>query len=281
MQKRTASYVGACGAIVVAVSLCHFFAPAHTAWLASELGPLQLAQAAVLTLACLLLVVRLSRRGLRNPASPALAVLATLLFAFAWREIEIDNELWNVHAFSWKYLWSKDVPWTVKCGLGIPSLGLVIALTTYLLRTGPQRLLASLSQVCRQGVCLLLVGIAAMGIGQLWDKGRTIAKHCGIDHFMHSELETSPNPLPEETLELVGELLLLFAALEILRDEKRRHAEAQTARRTQHWQAVAEQELAKLQASSQKSTGVPVERGESLPLQASPIEETEEAIARS
>src|SRR5690606_6615469 len=68
---------------------------------------------------------------------------------------------------------------------------------------------------------LLLSGILLMGVGQLWDKGRSVAKHFGTRAFMHAEWEASPNPLPEEGLELLGELLVLFATLELLSGPQR------------------------------------------------------------
>lgn len=214
-RRRSLAYAVACTAVAALIAFTSLLRPELTDWMASEGGPIQLTQAALLCAACLCLLFTWSRLGLRDPWGPGLSMLSFLAFALAWREIELDNQLWDVHAFSWKYLWDPTVPAAVKWGVGLPSITLTLAVAAYVLRGGAGRLYEALRAWHSPGLRLLALGVMLIVAGQFWDKGRTLAGHFGIEIFLH--IDQVSNPLPEETFELVGGMLILCGALEITR----------------------------------------------------------------
>lgn len=83
--------------------------PQSPAWLISAIGPVQLTQAARLWVGCAKVLAKFSRSGRQHLDAPELAALAAAIFALAWRETEIDNELWGVHSFSWDNIFDPSV----------------------------------------------------------------------------------------------------------------------------------------------------------------------------
>lgn len=216
-MRKLPAIVCVCLLMAGSLAISDLLWPEATPALTAENGPVQNLQALFLVTACLAVVVRLSRSRVPRTDSASLAALGLLAFALAWREIELDEQLWHVHAFSWKYLFNASIPASVRWGLGIPSLLLTAGAAAYLLRSGVRTWCGRLWAWRSCGLNLVLCGLFAMAAGQLWDKGRTIARHCGIQLFQHREEIVSPNPLPEELLELIGEFLLLMGILGIIR----------------------------------------------------------------
>lgn len=225
VRTRLAVYAAICAAAAGLVAAVRLAVPGSDRWLTHEYGPVQLFQGSVLVVALIIVVRQLWRLGLDQSDSPASATLAFLLFFLAWREIEIDNLIWRVHAFSWKYLINPDVSLGVKLGLGTPSIGLALALVVYLIPRAAAAIRLALTRRRAASLWLLLTGLGFLAISQLWDKATSIARHFGVTAF----LSNSRDPLPEETLELVGELALLFCVIEFAKECAARRAPAAAA----------------------------------------------------
>lgn len=184
--------------------------PSREAWLTDDFGPLQLVQAGVLVAALVIMLRHLARLGFRHHDSSVAVVLGFLVLFLTLREIEVEHHLWRVHAFSWKYLVRPDVPLGVKLGLGIPSMALALAVLLYLLSQAPLRMRPILGRWRAPSLQLLAVGIGVLTVSQLWDKSSWLAHSFGLTAFRSS----ARDPAPEEILELIGELLLLFCVVE-------------------------------------------------------------------
>lgn len=210
--------------LVTPIVLVDYLAPAWVPWLVAETGPVQLLQAAFLVSAVGCLALAMWRGNVSETDRSAATLLLFLCFVLAWREIEIDNQIWDVHAFSWKFLFEPELPLPAKIGLAVPGILLPIGVAFAVLRRPLREILATMSS-CPGATKLIVWGLSLLAVSQLWDKGRTIARHWGWTMFLH--LREEPNPLPEETLELLGEMFVLCAAVAFVRKVTRMNAPSQ------------------------------------------------------
>lgn len=150
-------------------------------------------------------------RGSRPPLAGASCLLffGFLFGVLAWREIELDNSLFEIHSYSWKYLADPKVSLPVKLTFGSLSIGLLLFVAGRLAQTGVIEVASWCWKRARHALGWTLSGLGFLVLGQAWDKGRTIAAHFGLQLFLHID----PNPVPEEVFELLGDLLIVQAAL--------------------------------------------------------------------
>jgi hypothetical protein len=137
-------------------------------------------------------------------------VVASAACWLAWREVEIDKHLFDLHAYSWRYF-VRDVPVLHKIVFGTLSIGSLAGFAWYLRRHWPP-VVAGLRQPWpRLLTALCVAGALLLAVSQLWDKAVFIQSVFAISAFSSARLE----PVPEEVLELLGELLLLCAVVEL------------------------------------------------------------------
>jgi hypothetical protein len=178
--------------------------------LGHELGPIQLCQGAVLVAAAAGVLHRLHADGLAHRLGPVWVAAAFAACWLAWREIELDKHLFDLHTFSWRYL-VRNVPVLHKVVFATLSIGSLAALAWYLRRHWT-RFVAGLRQSWpRVPAALAAAGAVTLVASQLWDKGPVIQSLFSISAFTSAQLES----VPEEVLELVGQLLLLCAVVEL------------------------------------------------------------------
>ena len=201
--RRLALYLAACLATVgVATGLALVLVPED---LGREAGPIQLCQAAVMVAAAIGAVCRLRADGLSHRLGPVWVAVAFAASWLAWREVELDKQFFDLHAFSWRYL-GRHVPLSHKIFFGTLSIGSLAAFTWYLTRHW-QRFAAGLRQPWPfLPLALCAAGLLMLVVGQLWDQSV---------FFVSSFRTATMDPLPEEMLELVGELLLLCAVVDL------------------------------------------------------------------
>jgi len=200
---RVSLYLAACAATVgIALALAVVLVPDD---LGREAGPIQLCQSAVLVAAAVGAVHRLRADGLSHRLGPVWVAVAFGASWLAWRELELDKTFFDLHAFSWRYL-VRRVPLSHKVFFGTLSIGSLAALAWYLNRHW-RRFVAGLRQPWpRLPIALCAAGLITLVFGQLWDQSVL---------FVSSFRTASMDPLPEEMLELVGELLLLCAVVDL------------------------------------------------------------------
>ena len=201
--RRLALYLAGCTALVgVATALAIVFVPEDPG---HEAGPIQLGQAAILVAAAIGAVHRLRADGLSHRLGPVWVAVACAACWLAWREIELDKQFFDLHAFSWRYL-GRNVPLSHKIFFGTLSIGSLVTLAWYLTLNW-RRFVAGLRQPWPLlPVALCVAGLLALAVGQLWDQSVL---------FVSSFRTATMDPLPEELLELIGESLLLCAVLDL------------------------------------------------------------------
>ena len=178
--------------------------------LGHELGPIQLCQGAVLVAAAACLLYRLRTDGLAHRLAPVWVVAACAASYLAWRELEIDKQLFELHAFSWRYL-ARNVPLWHKVVFGTLSIGSIAGLAWYLHRHW-RRFVSGLRRPWPPLLVTLgVAGVLTLCAAQLWDKSYILESFLSVSAFHSDRMD----PLPEEMLELVGQLLLLSAAVEL------------------------------------------------------------------
>src|SRR5687767_13794124 len=118
--RRLSLYLTACAATVgVVTALAHLLIPDDPG---REGGPIQLCQAAVMIAAAVGAIHRLRADGLAHRLGPVWVAVAFAASWLAWREVELDKQFFDLHAFSWRYL-VRNVPLSHKIFFGTLSIG--------------------------------------------------------------------------------------------------------------------------------------------------------------
>jgi hypothetical protein len=208
-SRRLWLYVAACAAIVAAPALLGLSLDANA--LMHERGPVQLLQGAVLAAASAGTLYRLSRDGGSHRLAPLWVTAAFGLFLLAWREVELDMHYFQLHAFSWKYLLDEGRPVALKLIFGTVSIGSLVLMAGYLFAHRSRFVAGLFQRWPALLIALVAAGALTLVISQLWDKGELIHRYFGLAAFQSARLE----PIQEEMLELLGELLLLLAVVEL------------------------------------------------------------------
>jgi len=159
---------------------------------------------------CVWMLVRTRRQAHRRP----LWVLLAFAIAWAlWRELPWDERVLNdANTFSWaKYLGSPDVPVWAQVVLGGGSMLVTVLLAVYVARhiRDVGRLLAE--KVRSVSGWVFALGVVLVAVAQVFDKYDTFDRHFGTD--LAAWKVAGWLGYAEESLELVGPLLLLVACL--------------------------------------------------------------------
>ncbi|MBS3734420.1 MAG: hypothetical protein KGY99_05785 [Phycisphaerae bacterium] len=184
----------------------------------SELSWAQLAADVCLCVAAgitLLLALRLRRVG--REAWTVVAVGVGMLAFLAWREVELDGVLFDVHMFSFAYLLKseQEVSLTVKLGLGIPGL-LIAAGAAWWLWTHRRPIARHLGSVLRNPFVVLPVAAVVMFlVAQSLDRASSWERNFGIVLPGADEPDKRRLRNLEEILELVGAVWCLCGAIEL------------------------------------------------------------------
>ena len=119
--------------------------------------------------------------------------------------------LFHLHAFSWKYLSDANRPIAQKLIFGGASIGSLAVMARYLWVQRSRLVSGVLQRWPPLLVALGATGALALVLSQLWDKGELIRRYFLISAFHSARME----PLPEEMLELLGEMALLLCVVEL------------------------------------------------------------------
>ena len=159
---------------------------------------------------CVWMLVRTRHQVHRRP------LWGLLAFAIAWalwRELPWDERILNdANTFSWaKYLGSPDVAVWAQVVLGGGSMLVTVLLAVYVARhiRDVGRLLAE--KVRSVSGWVFALGVVLVAVAQVFDKYDTFDRHFGTD--LAAWKATGWLGYAEESLELVGPLLLLVACL--------------------------------------------------------------------
>jgi len=128
---------------------------------------IEIAQAVLLGGAGVLCLVAMVRRraGYWWWVGPAFICLF-----MCWREVEVDDRYLGEHAFSWKYLFEATTPLPERLLLGIPSVGLSLAVLVVCLAKA-RRIIETLKRRdLRVGVLLFAAGLGLYMLAQAYDR---------------------------------------------------------------------------------------------------------------
>jgi len=168
-----------------------------------ESSPVEIAQAVLHGLACLLCVVAMVRSGRRRADFYWWVAPAFIAFFMFWREAEIDSDLLGLgeNAFTWKYLFEGHMPIWKRLVLGIPSTALAITtLVVCLRRLG--LLLATVGRPhVRVTLVLFLLGIGLYAVAQVYDRAWYLLQEYEWDLW---GVRGHRDDFWEEVLELAG-----------------------------------------------------------------------------
>ncbi|HUU09932.1 MAG TPA: hypothetical protein VM431_05270 [Phycisphaerae bacterium] len=163
---------------------------------------------------CAVMVVRLWRRPDRLPYWVLLAAMVAWLL---WRELPWDERILGANTFSWaKYLKDPAVPLLARVGLGGGSIAVTVALIGYFVwrRRALGRLIRE-RLFSPSTVFVVLAGLALVA-AQMADKHRSVDKFLGV-----SLSAWDLKDYLEESLELVGPVLLVMACILAAMEEPR------------------------------------------------------------
>lgn len=177
----------------------------------------EIAQAALLGLACVLCLWAMVRGGRRNADFTWWIAPAFICFFMFWREIEIDERYFHAHAFSWNYLISSshhDTAWTDRLILAVPSIFLTLVVAVLCLRHARLLLPSLTRRDLRVGLFLLAAGLALYLVAQVYDRGHGLLARHGISL---PGFVSHRDDFWEETLELAGALAIFMGILDLVR----------------------------------------------------------------
>lgn len=180
----------------------------------TELDAFQVPPYVVALGVCLAMIFVVRKRADRLPLWIFLAALTAWLLC---RELPFDEQVLRANAFSWaKYLHDDHVPRGVRIGFAVVTMGLTLALMIYgLVRRRAVRALVREKFLSLSSVLIVLSGVLLFG-------AQTLDKHRSTDHVLDTHLSRwALRDYCEESLELVGAVLLLMACLMAVLEEPR------------------------------------------------------------
>ena len=172
-----------------------------------ESRPVEIAQAVILGVACVLCLVAMVRGGAGWSwwVGPAF-----ICFFMCWREAEIDGRYLRYHAFSWKYLVDSRLSIYMRLLMGIPSLATALAVVVICM-VRARRLLALLRRrELRVGIWLFAAGLGFYLVAQGYDRAWGWAQHYGV-HL--PGFAGHRDDFWEEWFELIGAAAILMGVL--------------------------------------------------------------------
>jgi len=178
-----------------------------------ESSAVEIAQAVLHGLACLLCVVAMLGSGRRRADCYWWVAPAFITFFMFWREAEIDSDILGLgeNAFTWKYLFEGHMPIWKRLVLGIPSTAL--ALTTLVVCLRHLRLLLETVKRphVRVSVGLFLLGIGLYAVAQVYDRAWYLLTEYGWDLW---GVRAHRDDFWEEILELAGAAAILMSVVD-------------------------------------------------------------------
>jgi hypothetical protein len=178
-----------------------------------ESSPIEIAQAVLHGLACLLCLAAMVRSGRRQADFYWWVAPAFITFFMFWREAEIDSDLLGLgeNAFTWKYLFEGHMPIWKRLVLGIPSTALAITVLVVCLRH--LRLLVETvgKPHVRVTVTLFALGIGLYALAQFYDKAAYLLEEHEWDLW---GVRAYRDDFWEETMELAGAAAILMSVFD-------------------------------------------------------------------
>ncbi|MFO8012734.1 MAG: hypothetical protein R6X20_05440 [Phycisphaerae bacterium] len=181
-----------------------------------ESSPVEIAQAVLHALACLLCVAAMVRSGRRQADFYWWVAPAFITFFMFWREAEIDSDLLGLgeNAFTWKYLFEGHMPIWKRLVLGIPSTALAITTLVVCLRHLPLLVETAKKPHVRVTLALFALGIGLYALAQVYDKAAYLQEEYGWDLC---GVRAYRDDFWEETMELAGAAAILMSVLDAFR----------------------------------------------------------------
>lgn len=148
---------------------------------------------------------------------------AFICFFMCWREIELDQRYFRVHAFSWKYLLDGRTTIPERLLLGVPSLGISLVVLVVCLANARQIMATVKRRDLRVGVMLFAAGLGLYVVSQGYDR----AWGWEQDYGLHLPgFRGHRDDFWEEWLELAGAASIFMGVLDHFR--RRRMVEGAT-----------------------------------------------------
>ena len=178
-----------------------------------ESSPIEIAQAVLHALACLLCVTAMVRSGRRQADFYWWVAPAFVTFFMFWREAEIDSDLLGLgeNAFTWKYLFEGDMPIWKRLVLGIPSTALAITVLVVCLRHLPLLVETVKRPHVRVTVILFALGIGLYALAQFYDRAAYLLEEHEWDLW---GVRAYRDDFWEETMELAGAAAILSSVFD-------------------------------------------------------------------
>jgi len=200
-------------AILLVAGALRFSAPPEEPTDFKESSPIEIAQAVLHGLSCLLCLTAMVRSGRRQADFYWWVAPAFVTFFMFWREAEIDSDLLGLgeNAFTWKYLFEGHMPIWKRLLLGIPSTAL--ALTTLVVCLRHLQLLGETLKRphVRITVTLFALGIGLYALAQFYDKAWYLLQEHGWNLW---GVRAHRDDFWEETMELAGAAALLMSVFD-------------------------------------------------------------------
>ena len=179
-----------------------------------ESSPIEIAQAVLHGLACLLCLAAMVRSGRRQADFYWWVAPAFITFFMFWREAEIDSDILGLgeNAFTWKYLFEGHMSIWKRLVLGIPSTALAITTLVVCLRHLRMLLETVKRPHVRVTVTLFLLGIGLYALAQVYDRSWYLMHERGWNLLWG--IRAHRDDFWEETLELAGASAILMAVFD-------------------------------------------------------------------
>jgi len=203
-------------AIFLAATAVRMSAPLDQPTDFKESSPIEIAQAALHGLACLLCLVAMFRSGRRQADFYWWVAPAFITFFMFWREAEIDTDRlgFGENAFTWKYLFEGHMPIWERLVLGVPSITLALTVL-HVCRKRARLLLKTVERRhVRASVAFFLLGIGLYAVAQVFDRAHYLLDNYGIDLW---GVRARRDDFWEEVLELAGAASIFMAVVEAFR----------------------------------------------------------------
>jgi len=142
---------------------------------------------------------------------------AFICLFMCWREIELDQRYFRVHAFSWKYLADGRTPVSERLLLGIPSLGLSLVVLVVCLANARRIVATARRRDLRVGVWLFVVGLGLYLVAAGYDRAWGWEQDYGL--YLPG-FRGHRDDFWEEWLELKGAVAVLMGVLDHFRRRK-------------------------------------------------------------
>jgi len=187
--------------------------PADMATDFTESSLIEITQATLHGVACLLCVIALVRSGRQKADFYWWVAPAFITFFMFWREAGIDSDILGLgeNAFSWKYIFEGHMPIWKRLVLGIPSITLALT-TLHVCRKHIRLLLKTVERRhVRLSVALFALGIGLYAVAQVYDRAWYFGREFGWNVW---GFRAHRDDFWEECLELAGASAILLSVVD-------------------------------------------------------------------